>query len=183
MDFLLVFKFLVNTLQDNKISFALIGGFAMQCAGVTRTTLDIDLIILSENAPKIKEIMLSHGYNLIHESEDILNFVGKKFELGRVDFLLAHRKYTLAMLKRAKGKSMLDGQLKVKVLRPEDLIGLKIQSSSNDPQRLKQDMADITALITNNYSRLDTTLIKEYFSLFNREKELKTILKDIKDVK
>jgi len=155
----------------------------MQSAGVTRTTLDIDLIILSENAPIIKEIMLSHGYDLIHESEDILNFAGKKFELGRVDFLLAHRKYTLAMLKRAEEKAIFEGKLKIKVLKPEDIIGLKIQSSSNDPQRLQQDMADITALIKNNYSRLDTSLLKEYFSLFNRENELEIILKEIKDAK
>ncbi len=97
MDFLLVFKFLITTLKRQEIDFALIGGFALQVADITRTTRDIDLVILAKDVQKIKDIMLKTGYELIHESEDILNFAGKKFELGRVDFLLAHRKYALAI--------------------------------------------------------------------------------------
>jgi len=46
MDFLLVFKFLITTLKRQEINFALIGGFALQVAGITRTTRDIDLVIL-----------------------------------------------------------------------------------------------------------------------------------------
>jgi len=179
MDFLLVFKFLITTLKRHKIDFALIGGFALQAAGITRTTRDVDLVILSKDVTKIKDIMLKHGYELIHESEDVLNFAGKKFELGRVDFLLAHRKYALAMLERAKEKPVLGGRFKIKVVRIEDLIGLKLQASANDPERLRQDMADIEQLIRNNYSKLDMSLVKEYFQLFDREQDLQGIVKEI----
>lgn len=182
MDFAVVFKFLVETLRREKIDFALIGGFALQAEGVTRTTRDIDLLILSEYSEKIKSIMLKQGYDLIHESEDVLNFIGKKTELGRVDFLLAHRKYTLSMLKRAEAKEVFGGKFKIKVLRPEDLIGLKVQASSNDPQRMTQDMADIEMLMRVNYATFDKELLKEYFDLFDRGKDLESILRRIEHV-
>lgn len=183
MNFALIFKFLVENLTREKIDFALMGGFALQSAGVARTTRDIDLLILSEDSPKIKEIMTKHKYRIIHESEDVLNFTGDDFELGRVDFLLAHRTYTLNMLKKAKEEPFLDGKFKIKVLKVEDQIGLKVQSSSNNPKRMSQDMADVRALIEVNYSKLNVNLVKEYFSLFKREKELETILKEIKNAK
>lgn len=185
----MVFKFLIEIFRREEIDFALMGGFALQVAGVTRTTRDIDLLILGEHAKKVKDIMLRHGYELIHESEDVLNFSGKKLELGRVDFLLAHRKYTKEMLKRAEAKEILESKFKIKVLRREDLIGLKVQSSSNDPERMRsndpermrQDMADIEAIIKNNYSKLDINLVREYFRLFNREEDLENILEGIKN--
>ncbi|MFH1045604.1 MAG: nucleotidyl transferase AbiEii/AbiGii toxin family protein [Candidatus Omnitrophota bacterium] len=181
MNFALIFKFLIENLKREKIDFALIGGFALQAVGITRTTRDIDLMVLSAASPKIKEIMLKHGYKLLQECEDILNFTSKDFELGKVDFLLAHRKYTLAMLKRAKEEPVLGGKFKIKVLSVEDQIGLKIQATANEPQRLHQDMADVRTLIEIHYPNLDLQLLKEYFALFDREEELKTLLKDIKD--
>lgn len=181
MNFALIFKFLIENLSREKIDFALMGGFALQAAGITRTTADIDLLVLSENSPKIKKIMLKHRYELLHESEDVLNFISKDFELGRVDFLLAHRKYTLAMIKRAKEESVLGGKFKIKVLSVEDQIGLKVQASSNDPKRLPQDMADVRMLLETHYPKLDMKLIREYFSLFDREKELDFLLKEIRN--
>lgn len=183
MDFALVFKFIIEALKRENIDFALIGGFALQTVGVTRTTKDIDLLILSKDNIKIKDILLRSGYELIHESEDILNFVSKKSELGRIDFLLAHRKYTLAMLERAEKQDLFSGEFKVKTLKADDLVGLKVQSSSNDPQRKLQDMADIKEIIRENYDKIDMGLIKEYFDLFDRRHELEGIIKDIKDAK
>ena len=180
MYFISVFKFLIENLEREKIDFAIIGGFALQASGIPRATFDIDLLILSEYSNKIKDIMIRHGYELMHESEEVLNFHSKKPELGRVDFILAHRKYSMEMLKRAEKAEIFDGKFKIKVIRPEDQIGLKVQSSSNDPQRLHKDMADIEMLIKNNYPHLDIDLLREYFKLFEREKELDEILKRTK---
>jgi len=183
MNFIMVIKFIMETFRRENVEFALIGGFALQAAGVTRTTKDIDLLILSENSEKIKDVMLKHGYELINENEDVLNFVGKKFELGRIDFLLAHRKYTMAMLDRAKEQPVLNGKFNVKVIRADDLVGLKVQSSSNDPERYYQDMADIKSIIKSNYGKIDMDLIREYFALFDRGDELEEVLRGIGNVK
>ena len=172
---------MIDSFQAEGIDFALIGGLALQAEGLARTTLDIDLLILSQEAEKIKAIMQRGGYELRHESSDVLNFCSKNRDLGRVDFLLAHRKYATAMLKRAKLKEVQAGFFKVRVLAAEDIIGLKVQSSSNDPTRMLQDMADIEQLIKKNYSHLNRELLKEYFRLFEREKELEQIIMKIKN--
>ena len=176
MDFAFVFEYIVKEFKEEEINFAIIGGLALQSYGITRTTQDIDFLILAENKEKIKELMIKGGFNLLYESNDILNFVGNKPSLGRVDFLLAQRKYTFAMLKRAQEKDFLNGKLKAKFIKIEDQIGLKIQSSSNDPSRYYQDMADVENLIKNNVNTLDKELIREYFTLFNRETEFDKIL-------
>lgn len=181
MNFEAVFKILIENFQKYQINFAIIGGFALYVSGLTRSTEDIDFLIAKTDLPKIKKLMLSLGYDIIHESQDVINFVGKMAELGRVDFLLAHRKYALSMLERAEQKEILNGKFKVKVIKTEDLIGLKVQSSSNDPSRYHRDIADIESLIKINYKTLNMDLINEYFKLFNREKELVQILEKVKN--
>ena len=155
------------------------GGFALHVAGFTRTTQDIDFLVAKEDAPQVKELMLDLGYELLHESEDIANFLGKLKELGKVDFLLAHRSYAKEMLRRAQEQEIYKGLWKVKVIVPEDLIGLKVQSSSNDPSRYHLDMADIEYVLKANKGKLNLDLVREYFGLFHREQELEKILEKI----
>jgi len=177
MNFPLVLRWLAGTFNREKIDYALIGGFGLHAAGVVRSTGDIDFLIPAEAVPRVKKLMISHGYKLIHESGDISNYVGTKIELGRVDFLHAHRQYTCAMLARAPLKKMLDGQFELKVLKAEDLIGLKVQALTNDPRRYHQDMSDIESLIVQSRAKLDMSLVREYFALFKSEKMLEDILK------
>ncbi|MEA1928056.1 MAG: nucleotidyltransferase [Candidatus Auribacterota bacterium] len=179
MNFEGVFELLLESFNKGKVNFALIGGFAVAASGYPRTTVDIDFLVAGEDMAKVKHIMLSSGYDLIHESEDVSNFLGQMKELGNVDFLHAHRKYARAMLIRARNKKILGGKFISKVVTPEDVIGLKIQSSSNDPKRYHQDMADIEAIIKANHPNLDMELLKEYFELFNRGDELKQILEKL----
>jgi len=181
MNFESVFELLLDNFYKAKVDFALIGGFAVHVAGYTRATEDIDFLIAKDDALKVKKIMLSYGYELLHESEDVSNYLGRLGDLGKVDFLYAHRKYAKAMLLRAQEKGILGGKFKIKVIRPEDLIGLKVQSSSNDPRRYHQDMADIEAIMRVNLKKLDIGLIREYFALFERQKELEEILKELKN--
>lgn len=181
MNFEAVFKLLIENFEKAKINFALIGGFALHTTGISRATQDIDFLVDKKDMPTVKKILLSYGYELIHESEDVSNFLGKMSELGRIDFLHAHRKYAKLMLGRAEAKEILGGKFQIKVVKPEDLIGLKIQSSSNDPKRYHQDRADIESIMRAHHKSLDMSLIKEYFALFEREKEFEEILEKIKN--
>lgn len=176
MNFNKVLKFIIEEFAKEQIEFALIGGFALDSANVSRATVDVDLLVLAEKKSRIKQIMTAKGYDLIHESADVMNYIGKQSELGRVDFLLAHRHYTLAMLQRSRSKSVFAGNFQVKIIVPEDIIGLKVQASTNDPKRLHKDMADIQMILENN-DYLDMVLIREYFDLFGRGKELEKLLK------
>ena len=181
MDFETVLRWLIENFNAQNVRFALMGGFAMHVAGYMRSTQDLDMLVLKEDMPKVKDLMVAFGYELIHESEDVSHFAGKLRQLGHVDFLHAHRSYAKNMLQRAKECGILENKFKVKVLQPEDLIGLKVQSSSNDPARYHQDVADIEFLIRMNTSVLNMDLVKEYFDLFHREEELNNLLKKIQN--
>ena len=50
----------------------------------------------------------------------------------------------------------------VKTLRPEDLIGLKLQAIKNNPKRGENDLADIRMLIQAQKDILDWELIRGY---------------------
>ena len=181
MNFESVLTFLVGKFNEHNIKIALIGGFALYAAGHQRTTEDIDFLAAAEDMPKIKALLVSIGYEPIHENNDVSNFVGKLKELGRVDFLHAHRSYSKKMLERATERVILTKNLRIKVLVPEDLIGLKVQSSVNDPRRYHQDMADIESLIRIHKGKLDMALVKEYFHLFEKDNELDEILTRLED--
>ena len=177
MDFEAVFKLILGQFGEHHVRFAVIGGFALHAAGFPRATQDIDFLLHHEDAAKVKSVLASLGYECIHESPDAANFSNRLSELGQIDFIIAHRKYALAMLKRAKPYEIIKGYT-VHVAVPEDIIGLKVQALNNDPQRYAQDMADIQWLIRNHRRQLDLGLLREYFGLFNSVDQLEKILNE-----
>jgi hypothetical protein len=62
----------------------------------------------------------------------------------------------------------------IRVVDAADLIGLKVQASSNDPSRRYLDLADIDRLLRR--AEVDLARVREYFRLFDREKELDALL-------
>ena len=181
MDFKHAFKIITHHFEKGSLKYAVIGGFALESAGVIRATMDIDLLVLADDKSRIKSIMIANDYELVFESEEVITFIGNDDYLGRVDFLLAHRKYTMAMLERAQKKSVLQGSTETYVVEPEDLIGLKIQAMANDRDRYYQDMADIQMIIKNKYEILNFNRIKEYFELFDKLEDYNKLISDIKD--
>ena len=103
------------------------------------------------------------------------NYVSSDPEMGQVDFLFAHRPYALEMMSRAKSTTLLGHP--VKVISAEDLIGLKIQASSNDPNRCAKDQSDIEELMRQPNMDLDWKRIEEYYRLFNRASEFQNLRK------
>lgn len=57
MDFVSVFRKLLQDFKNQGIDCALIGGFALQAAGITRTTGDIDMLIAAADKVKVKTIL------------------------------------------------------------------------------------------------------------------------------
>ena len=87
---------------------------------------------------------------------------------GFIDFIYASRPISKKMLDRSVAID-LGRTTKVKVLLPEDIIGLKVQALSNDPSRKIKDYADIDALLQARQSdKIDWTLLHEYFELFDK---------------
>ena len=166
-----VLKTLIAKFNKQKIDFVLSGGLALSTMNIFRFTKDIDFLILEESREKVHEIMINLGYEpQDFSSTEIISYLSPLKVFGQVDFLLAKRKYTKAMMRRALFKDVFDGEFQVKTLRVEDLIGLKIQAIFNDPEnRYLIDAPDIQRLLSIHQNNIDLGIIREYFKIFDKE--------------
>jgi predicted nucleotidyltransferase len=177
-----VLKILIHRFDKQKIDFVLSGGLALSTMNIFRFTKDIDLLIFEESREAVHEIMIGLGYVLQDFStNEIMSYLSPVMMFAQADFLLARRKYTRAMMHRALEKPIFDGEFQVKTLRIEDLIGLKIQAISNDPEnRYLIDAPDIQRLLSMHHDKIDLAFIREYFRVFNKEDLLDEWLDRIK---
>lgn len=162
-----------SALSRAGIEHALIGALAMGAHGAGRSTQDLDLLADGERGADVERILRSLGYTPILQTADVGNYVSEDPAKGRVDFIFARRPAARAILQRSRSFRALGVELRV--VEPEDLIGLKVQSSSNNPRRVRQYMADIQRLLE-LVPGLDLTRVREYFRLFDRESELDELL-------
>ena len=159
-----------RALSSAGIDHALIGGFALAAYGVVRATVDIDLLVDGRMKSKAKAACLKSGFSIVNETGEVLQLSGA----GQVDMVFANREPTQKMLVRASVK--LD--FPIKIVLPEDLIGLKIQAYRNDPTREYQDKADIHALMKANPG-LDLNIVRGYADLFGEWKTIESMRKKI----
>jgi len=166
-----VLKTLIARFRKKNIDFVLSGGLALSTMGIFRFTRDIDFVVTEESKEAIHEVMTELGYERQDFStEEIVSYFSPLRVFGQVDFLLARRRYSRAMMRRARKRPVFDGEFEVKVLLPEDLIGLKIQAIANDPQnRLVIDAPDIQGILRLHMDKMDMDLVREYFRIFDKE--------------
>lgn len=168
MNFIPFTEQIIRPFAREHIRYALIGGYAIALWGVARSTVDIDFLIHRDDLEKVDQIMAGVGYSLRYRSENVSHFISDSSPAGRVDFLHAFRPHTLDMLDQAVERTISDGRCIVKVLIPEDLIGLKIQAFSNDPRREKMDLWDIEQLMKLHGKNMDWSRVGEYCAIFTQ---------------
>ncbi|MCK5306505.1 MAG: nucleotidyltransferase [Candidatus Omnitrophica bacterium] len=171
MDFEKVLKLLMKDFEKKNINYALVGGFAMGALGIMKTTMDLDFLVEHSDLPKIRELMKKYSYKRVYNTENVSQYVSDTKIFGELDFLHAFREISISMLKRSKAISVFEGKLKIRVLIPEDIIGLKLQALANNPVRENKEYADIEMIAKYFGDKLDWDLIKEYFNLFQKESE------------
>ena len=171
MDFEKVLPLIIKEFEKNNVRYALIGGFALGLLGVSRATVDIDFLVERDDIDKVENILQKFGYKCVYKTENVSQFVSGLKPFGEIDFLHAFREISKKMLKRAKTVKVFEGKIKLKVLLPEDIIGLKVQAIENDPSRYEKEMWDIKAIMERWKRKINWEIVKEYFLLFSREKE------------
>ena len=176
-----VLKMLMEKFRAAGIDFALSGGLALSTMGVARFTRDIDFIVYEEDKHRLESIMTEFGYEKQEFSTDeIVSYWSPLKVFGQVDFLLARRKYARAMMRNADVRPVFGGELRVNTVRPEDLIGLKVQALSNDPDnRYLIDKPDIQRLLKLHRDKMDMKLVREYFGVFDKEDLLDEWIQEI----
>lgn len=175
VDFKAVTEKILTAFNNAQVRHALMGGFALGMWGVYRATVDLDFLVHRDDLDKVRDIMSEMGYECIYHTENVSQYISSQSVFGEVDFIHAFREASLGMLKRAEEKEIFGGELRIKVLIPEDLIGLKVQAIANDEARRAGELADIEALLALYGARLDWARIDEYFSIFGFEEMAKEL--------
>ncbi|MEW6007754.1 MAG: hypothetical protein AB1595_06375 [bacterium] len=171
MDFKMVLGLLLNDFQKENIRYGLIGGFALGLYGIHRSTVDLDFLVLFEDIPKIEKIMEKYGYECAFKSENVSQYISPLKPFGLIDYLHAFKKTAVGMLKRAKEIEIFEKELKIKVIIPEDIIGLKIQAAANDKNREESEYIDIKEILGYYRKNLNWGLIEEYFLIFEQKEK------------
>jgi predicted nucleotidyltransferase len=164
MDLKKALSLLVAEFENNDVRYALIGGFAIGALGIPRSTIDLDFLVASDALDRVEPIMLELGYKKVFASENASQYVSPSVEMGEVDFLHAFRPISMKMLAEAEDIVVFGREVRVKVLRAEDIIALKLQAINNNPARLAKDNSDIDELM--KARKLDWEILKAYFELF-----------------
>jgi predicted nucleotidyltransferase len=175
MEFRKILSLLIENFDKEGIRYGLIGGFSLIVLNIPRTTVDLDFLIHKEDLKKLDKIMKIMGYKLVFRTKNVSQYVGKTTSAGEIDFVHAFRKYSKRMLERAEIRKI--ENLFIKVLRIEDIIGLKVQAIANDLARKNKELADIEAILDKYRIKANWQLLEEYFRLFNLGGEFKILVK------
>jgi hypothetical protein len=168
---------IVGVLDSAGVRYALIGGLAMAFRGAQRATFDMDFILLLEDLKAAHAALESLGYRREFHSENVSQYGSADAVLGRIDILHAFRGPTLGMLDRAE-RIRWDDDTTLPVVHLEDLVGLKIQASVNDPSRYHRDWSDIHMLVRGaglTGAAVDWELIEDYLAIFGLESKIQEL--------
>ncbi|MFA5161513.1 MAG: hypothetical protein WC421_04630 [Elusimicrobiales bacterium] len=174
MEFEPALKALISRFEEHEVSYALIGGFGMGALGIARATIDLDFLILKSDMPSAHLIMLDLGYRRVYFSGNVSQYQSDFKVFGSVDIIHAARPVSMQMLKDAVSLKIFGGS-GVRVLLPEDIIGLKVQAMSNDAQRAARDSADIEEILCACAGTVSWPRLEKYFGMFGMSGKFKAL--------
>ncbi len=137
--------------------------------------MDLDFLVQRDDLDKLHIVLTTLGYQRYVQTENVSQYRHAEALWGSVDIVHAFRKAALGMLSRAKSYPIFGGAQEVRVVDPEDVIGLKVQAMVNDPDRRPQEMADIERIMAAYGQRLDWLRIEEFYELFDLSDDAKRL--------
>jgi hypothetical protein len=174
--FIRAITLVVTVARRNRFRTALIGGFALPFHGVQRATGDVDFLVDAVGSAALHDALVDAGARCLHRSADAANYGPGTSRLAPVDFIFAHRERAKDMLARSKRELLRGARLRVPVVDAEGLIGLKLQALVNAPSRRAHEEADIQALFAARRGSLNADILRDYYRLFDRERDLDRLL-------
>ncbi|RMD88927.1 MAG: hypothetical protein D6813_11375 [Calditrichaeota bacterium] len=134
-------KFILQTLNDHKIKYAIIGGIAMGQHALPRTTHDIDIMVATKDMAKVRRIFEKYyiGGTPVVQMYDV--------EGTRLDVLPANLRYRIEALQASIDSNL--EEVPTKVVNVRDLLLLKLLAvpGRQDLGKKRSDEADITELL------------------------------------
>ncbi|MGC1275527.1 MAG: nucleotidyltransferase family protein [Planctomycetaceae bacterium] len=163
---------ITQRLDELGIPYAIVGGMALFLHGYRRFTEDVDLLVTSEDLPRIHAELRGRGYLPPFEKSKQLRDTETKV---RIEFLTSGgypgdgKPKPVAFPDPRNASIEING---LKVLQLERLIELKLASGMSAPHRLR-DLADVQELIRGadlpreTVERLDPSVRDKFFELWN----------------
>lgn len=149
MDYPTVFDLIATEFQKAGIACVLAGGFAVNAHHVTRQTLDVDLLIATEDLAKASCSLQSAGYQKVLEGPVAVRFKGDGNLFLDIDLMLIDPGTFQKILKNSR-KFTIAGH-PFMVLSLEHLIAMKFHAIKHDPEnREPKDLLDIIQLVRRN---------------------------------
>ncbi len=142
--------------------WALIGGLAMQAYGLSRATLDVDLVVEATARGVLVSFMESLGYETLHVSEGYSNHLHPDGLLGRIDFAFVDAATADRLFAGCREEVNVLGRT-VAVPSPEHLIAMKVHAAKNDPSRTFRELADIEHLF--RVPGVEPESVRRYFEM------------------
>ncbi|MFQ5864221.1 MAG: hypothetical protein ACE5IW_03225 [bacterium] len=138
-------KWILRTLNQHGINYAIIGGIAMGHHALPRATHDLDILVASKDLPKVRKAFKKcyKGGTTVVQIYDV--------EGTRLDVLPANLKHRVAALNEAIDSAL--EEIPTKVVSVRDLLILKLFAAAERAELLKKrrDEADVTELL--NYGK------------------------------
>ena len=151
----------VRLFEDNDISYAMIGGFAVAAWGELRATRDVDFLCGAQDLQHLTSALKASGYCFEHRTgdlddpiSDVIRIdVGSGESMYRIDVLAGIRWAPPGLLQRSRTVQL--ELVNLKVAGPEDMIILKLLGGS------PLDMEDARGILRIQKQRIDRALLRQ----------------------
>lgn len=160
MDFAGVYHLVAAFLESRNSRLAVVGGLGLHGHGVSRATVDLDLVCEADVQGPLVAFLESQGYETLHRSQGFSNHVHAQADRGRLDVVYVDEGTARQLFAGCQPRLEL-GARNALVPRAEHLAAMKVQAMKNDPRRELQDLADIQALLRR--PGVDAAEVRGYF--------------------
>ncbi len=178
MDFRIVLSSLLPRLRARKVRYAIAGGVAVGILARPRATKDLDLLVCADDLQAAHDCVIEMGFERFQLTRSFSRYESELADLGLVDFQHAEGRVMEAMVRRARSHAYQGVAGRVRVITPEDLIGLKAVAIANNPNRRAGDYADMVSLVRAGRRRIDWTRVSSYFAQLNLMRWLAKLKKE-----
>jgi predicted nucleotidyltransferase len=156
-----VLKAAVDALRQAGVDALLIGGFAVNHYGFTRSTADIDFMMALDRCAAARRAMVAAGFENVDE-HDTVAFYRVPGHPVRVDLLKVDQETMQKLMERAVAIDLHGHAMKVPAL--EDLIAMKLFALKHGwVRRVHKDLPDVIQLVRLN--KLDVTTVLKPLAL------------------
>jgi hypothetical protein len=168
---------LLSGLEKKQIRHAFIGGQTLGMLGFSRPNSCMELLVSRDDMEKLDLLLKDIGYERTQHGAGSSRYALSGEVNYELDVVHPAGDVVLEMIGRTGEKQLIGGLAEIRVLRLEDIIGLKLQMIKNDPGTESRYMADIKSLASIYGKVMDWPLVEKHAEMFGMQSILNKIRK------